>query len=393
MGDIISYLKRQRDYKFSEEPFNEVDALILSQFIYLKLEDLIPSPSAKEKNAILYEIGNRMDYEKVFEDKRRAKNNKMLFKLMAESRRYRNMQLNYFSNITSITAETQFAALTCFLEEGPAVVVYRGTDESLVGWKEDFNMFFKKPVTGQNLSELYLQTVSGLMEGSFYLAGHSKGGNFAVYAAMNVPEQVQERIEKVYTFDNPGFRPEILESIDFNRIKAKILKFLPKSSFFGMFLESEEEYQVVDCIGKGVKQHNPYHWLVEGNLLKREKELDYASQMLNETFNEWLYQLEDEELYCFAEVWYQILRKANMTTVLDFMKDPAKNIVKLMGVIRDTEEETKECAKEIALVLMEMRKENREYKRKDVKNRLQKMIKNNEIKEAAILIKEKDTEK
>lgn len=374
MGDIISYIKRQGDNQFSEEPFNEVDALILSQFIYLKLDGLVPSASEKKKNIFLYEAANHMNYEKVFEDKRYAKNNKALLKVMAESRRYRNMQLNYFSSITSITAETQFAAITCFLEGGPNVVIYRGTDETLVGWKEDFNMFFKEPVTGQSLSGIYLQTVSGLINDQFIIAGHSKGGNFAVYAAMNAGDEVQEKIEKVYTFDSPGFRPEILESVDFNKIRSKIIKFLPRSSFFGMFLESEEEYQVVDCISKGVKQHNPYHWQVDGTKLKKAKELDYASLMLNETFNDWLYGLSDEELRCFAEVWYKILRKANLNTVLDFMKEPGKNLVKLTEAIKETDNETKECAREIAMSLMEMVKEHRERKRFQMKAQIEKMI-------------------
>lgn len=374
MSDIISYLKRKKDYSFSEEPFNEVDALVLSQFIYLKLDDLVPFTSEKRENVMLYDVANRMDYEKVFGDKRYAKSNKLLLRAMVESRRYRGMQLNYFSSITSIVAETQFAAITCFLEGGPIIIVYRGTDETLVGWKEDFNMFFKEPVTGQNLSEIYLQSVSKLINQKFSLAGHSKGGNFAVYAAMKASDEVQDRIEKVYTFDNPGFRPEILQSVDFNKVRSKISKFIPRSSFFGMFLESEEEYQVVECSSKGVKQHNPFQWQVEDNTFRKGKELDHGSLILKETFNEWLYGLEDDELRCFAEVWYQVLRKANMVTVLDFMKDPAKNLVKLAEVIKETDEETKECAKEITLSLMEMAREHREKKRSNFKLQIEKLI-------------------
>lgn len=374
MGHIISYVKRQKENSFLELPFNEVDALILSQFIYLKLDNLIPTPSEKKPGVYLYEITNRMDYDKVFEDKRYAKDNKALLKAMVESKRYRRMQLNYFSQITSVTVETQFAAMTCFLENGPTVIVYRGTDETLVGWKEDFNMFFKEPVTGQSLSSLYLKQVSEMIEGGFLVVGHSKGGNFAVYASMNAPDEVQQRIERVYSFDSPGFRPEILESVDFNKIKGRISKFLPRASFFGMILQSQEEYQVVDCSSVGIMQHNPYNWQVEGEKLKRIEELDKGSVFVNETFNQWLYGLNDEELHLFAEIWYHTLRQANVNTVLDFFKEPAKSLAKLAEVIKETDEDTKEQVKELALSLIKAVHEHREKKTLSIKARLGKIM-------------------
>lgn len=374
MSHIVSYVKRHKEHDFLELPFNEVDALILSQFIYLKLDNLIPIPSERKNNVFLYEISNRMDYDKVFEDKRYAKDNKALLKAMVDSKRYRRMQLNYFSQITSVAAETQFAAMTCFLENGPTVVVYRGTDETLVGWKEDFNMFFKEPVTGQSLSSLYLNQVSVIMEGNFFVTGHSKGGNFAVYASMNATDEVQNRIERVYSFDSPGFRPEILESIDFNKIKDRIIKFLPRSSFFGMMLQSEEEYEVIDCSSVGVMQHNPYNWQVEGEHLKRIKELDKRSLFMNETFNEWLYSLNDEELHSFADIWYHTLRQANVTTVLDFFKEPAKSLTKLAEVIKETDEGTKERVKELAVSLIKVVHEHREKKGPSIKAQLEKIM-------------------
>ena len=374
MSHIVSYLKRQKEYSFSDKPFNEVDALILSQFVYLKLDNLIPNTSEKKEWVYLYDISNRMNYDKVFEDKRYAKDNKALLKAMVESRRYRNMRLNYFSQITSVAAETQFAAITCFLEEGPIVIVYRGTDETLVGWKEDFNMFFKEPVMGQSLSRMYLKQVSELIEGHFIITGHSKGGNFAVYASMNAEEEIQERIDQVYSFDSPGFRPEILESVDFNKIKEKIHKFLPKSSFFGMILQSNEDYEVVDCSSVGLMQHNLYKWQVEGERLKRNKELDKSSLFLNETFNEWLYGLNEDELHAFAEIWYSALRQANVTTILDFMKEPAKSLTKLAGVIKETDEETKTCVKELTLSLIKVVHEHREKKGLSLRAQLERFV-------------------
>lgn len=369
----MSYVKRNQKSTFEALPFNEVDALVLSQFIYLKLDGVIPSVSEKKESVYLYEIADSLDYEKVFMDERYRKDNKELFKTMLESKRFRRMRMNYFSDITSVLAETQFSAMTVFLEGGPTVVIYRGTDETMVGWKEDFNMIFKEPVTGQSLSAMYLQQVSQLFEGRFIVTGHSKGGNFAIYSSMNIEEPVQNRIEKVYSFDSPGFRPEILESIDFNKIKDRIIKYLPHSSIFGVLLQSKETYQIVECFSIGVLQHNPYNWQVSENEFKKVDKLDPGSVFLNETYNEWLYSLSDEELQAYSEIWYKIMQDANITTMLQFTKEPGKALISLIDAIKETDDKTKEMAKNLAHGLIEVAKENvRYYAKKYIKKKTKK---------------------
>lgn len=361
MDHIVSYVKRQSEDSFADVPFNEVDALVLSQFVYLKLDGVIPTISEKKEAVCLYEIANTMDYDKVFMDERYRKDNLELFQTMADSRRFRGMRMNFFSDITSVLAETQFSAMTVFLEEGPAVIIYRGTDETMVGWKEDFNMCFKEPVMGQSLSAMYLQQVSERIQGDFVVSGHSKGGNFAVYAAMNVEEKVQNRIQRVYSFDSPGFRPEILESVDFNRIKERIIKFLPHSSIFGMLFQSKENYQVVECDSVGIFQHNPYNWRVSELEFKKVDKLDRGSVFLNETFNEWLFSLNEEELHAFAESWYMIMQDAKITNMLEFTKAPGKTLMQLIDAIRETDDKTKEMSKELARGLIAVAGENIRY--------------------------------
>jgi len=368
MSHIVSYIKRQQENTFQDVPFNEVDALVLAQFVYLKWDGIVPTMSEKRESVYLCDLADRMDYEHVFLDERYRKDNVELFEAMVESKRYRRMRMNYFSDITSLLAETQFSAMTVFLEDGPTVVIYRGTDETMVGWKEDFNMSFKEPVTGQSLSALYLQQVSEHIDGNYIVLGHSKGGNFAVYASMNVEDEVQDRIEKVYSFDSPGFRPEILESVDFNKIKDRIIKYLPHSSIFGVLLQSKENYQIVECFSIGVLQHNPYNWQVSGNEFKKLDKLDRGSVFLNETYNEWLYGLSDEELHAYSEIWYQIMQEANITTMLEFTKEPGKTLISLIDAIRETDDKTKEMAKELARGLVEVAKENiRYYAKKYIK--------------------------
>lgn len=360
LNNIVSYVKEYGHLDFTQMAFNEVDALVLCQFIYLKLDDLVPHYEDKnEKPPIkLCHMVQVMDEERVFIDQRYEKDNRELLEVLLESLRFRGMGLHYHSNIVSILAETQFSAITIFLENGPNVIVYRGTDESIVGWKEDFNMFFCRPVVGQDLSTLYLKQVTEAVEGDFIVTGHSKGGNFAVYASMNVEESIQKRIQTVYSFDSPGFRPEILESVDFNKIKSKIQKYVPHSCIVGMVLQSKEPYRVVECSSKGFGQHNPYNWQTEGAHFKEKEDVAEGSKIFSETINQWLLGLSDEELYAFVEIWYEVAKAADVRDLLEFGKAPGRTLHRIRIAMRDLDAEKKEMGKNLLLSLLQLGREN-----------------------------------
>ncbi len=356
MENIITYIKNYGHLDYTQMAFNEVDALVLCQFIYLKLDELVPHYGEKEqKQPInLCRMKQIMDENKVFIDSRYQEDNRKLFEAMLESFRFRGMELNYYSNIVSVTAETQFSAVTVFLENGPTVIVYRGTDETIVGWKEDMNMCFCRPVVGQDLSARYMRQVSEAIEGDFLVAGHSKGGNFAVYASMNVEEEVQNRIRCVYSFDSPGFRPEILDSVDFNKIKSRIRKYVPHSCVVGMVLQSKEPYRVVECSSIGFFQHNPYNWHVEGTHFKEREDVSEGSKIFSETINEWLLGLNDEELHAVVELWYELTKAADIKDLLEISRSPGKSLHRLRQALNEMEGEKKKQWRDIMLNLLRL---------------------------------------
>ncbi|MGN0307943.1 MAG: Mbeg1-like protein [Lachnospiraceae bacterium] len=366
MDNIISYVEKNQNCSFEQLPFNEVDALVLSQFIYMKLDGLVPHHEDRYRvePLRLCHMAALMDEEKVFIDKRYEKDNRALLSAMLGSVRYVDMQMHFYSNIVSVAAETQFSAITIFLDNGPTVVVFRGTDESLVGWKEDFNMCFSEPVTGQELSARYLKQVGDELKGSFMIAGHSKGGNFAVYASMNVEEEIQNRIERVYSFDGPGFRPEILASVDFEKIKTRIHKYLPHSCLVGMLLQSQEPYRVVECSSVGFMQHNPYNWHIEDDHFKELEDVADSSKLFNETINQWLLGLDEEELHGFAEIWYEIAKSAHVKDLLEVAEAPGKTMHDLWEATRNLDEEKKQMGKKLITSLLQLSRENRKNAKK-----------------------------
>ncbi len=245
MGTVLDYIKEYGKYSFQEKPMTEVDSLALCQLSYLKFDGMVPDVKERCPSVTLESLKEHPDYEKLFADVRYEEVNRALIEGMLAAERFRDLQLNCYVNEIEKECETQFSAVTYTLNDGTVYVAYRGTDETLVGWKEDFNMAFLSPVPGQKFSVGYLNAVAERIQGPFYLGGHSKGGNLAVYAAMNCNPEIQERILKIFSMDGPGFRPEVMEACGYERIADRVVKILPHSSLVGMLFESDMRYKVV----------------------------------------------------------------------------------------------------------------------------------------------------
>ena len=151
-----------------------------------------------------------------------------------------DIRLNHYIDLISDKWEMQFSAVTAYLADGLTHVLFRGTDETMIGWKEDFNMAFMTPVPAQVKAVDYLHYAAERIRGGFSVGGHSKGGNLAVYSAMKCSRLVRERITSIYSQDGPGFTKETLEDGDFDAIKDRIQKYVPHSSIIGMLFQTQE---------------------------------------------------------------------------------------------------------------------------------------------------------
>ena len=358
MGNIVSYLEEYGHLSFTDLPFNEVDALILSQFSYLKFDGLIPKITDEKSSVSFLHLAGHMDEMVVFSDERYEKDNRLLFEQMLNSKRFSSAYFNYYASIIDENVETQFCAFTCFLEQELPVVIYRGTDENFVGWKEDFNMAFKKPVPGQHLAKLYLNQVGGLVFSDFMVCGHSKGGNLAVYSSMNTYPDIRNRIKRIYSFDGPGFRPEILISEDYDTVADKIEKYIPKSSLVGMLLEEHEDYLVVDSYSVGVLQHNPFTWRVKDASFVSREEVYKGRMFMNEALNQWILALNDEQLELFGETLFYILEGCEMKNMVEVAQDWKKGINNMIRASKEVDADTKDKIYEILRILGDIVKDN-----------------------------------
>lgn len=355
-GTIINYVKEYGEYSFSEVPMNDVDSLVLCQFSYLKFDGLVPDVRANGRSVSIEEIAVHADYEKLFADERYEKDNRALFEAMLASRRFHNLRLNCYINIIEKEWETQFSAVTFLLDDGTLYVAFRGTDETIVGWKEDFNMAFLSPVPGQAYSAKYLNMVTGKLHKPFYVGGHSKGGNLAVYSAMKCIPKIQERIIKVYNMDGPGFRPEVLSECRYNEIADRVVKILPRSSLVGMIFEKDIRYRVVDSKTFGLAQHNPYTWIVKDGKFVEVDGIYERRQLMNNALNEWILSLDEGRLRTFVDTLYQVISAAEAESLIDFAADWKKSMNKVLSALKEVDEQTESMLKETVKSLFEITK-------------------------------------
>lgn len=365
--NMIDYVKKQGSLTFAESKFNDVDSLVLSQFSYLKFDGMVPDIDSGMEGVTVKELSERKDREKLFADERYRDVNTQLFDAMAASERYRGMKVNLYENIIDPAKETQFSAMTFFPEGAKAYVAFRGTDETIVGWKEDFNMAFMEPVMGQLIGVKYLNHAAGSFDGPFYVGGHSKGGNFAVFSAMRCEPSVQERIVRIFSHDGPGFRPEILRSDEYERIEGRVCKILPHSSLVGMLLQNQEDYEVVESKGLGVMQHNPFKWMIKDGDFVRVKDIYHGRKVMDEALNEWILKLDEEHLRLFVDTLFQVIAGAETDNLIDFTVEWKKSAAGVLNAIKEIDDGTKEILKDVLKELLEITSERMKDKLKERK--------------------------
>lgn len=343
-SDLIEYVRIYGNLSLAECPFTTEDALALSEFCYLKFESIVGGLD-KEPMTLL-DVNRHPNRADLFMDKRYVRDNSALYEAILESDRFRDMTVGYHVNEIDYDKGTQFSAITFFLPDGRAAVTFRGTDETMVGWQEDFEMVLKKPIYGQQLAVQYLADVAKRTTGRMIVLGHSKGGNLSVYSTMKCEDDVLNRIDQIYNFDGPGFRPEVLVENNYERIKPKVLKFIPKSSPVGLLLDTPGEAVIIEAKTMGATQHNPYNWIIkEGKLQKTT--LTEQHELMMQTFNEWMLSLDDERLPQFVSTLCWLLDATAAETTIEFQDDVAAHARALFKAGQEVDDEMKEKTQEL----------------------------------------------
>ena len=331
--NMLDYLEWRGDLPFERDPFNEVDALILSLISYYEFEQfyqvatdvrgytLAEYVNLHEDNVQIFgEIDKNIDIENDIVPRKTAP---FVLCKAVKTERFANIRIVDFRNIFDEERVIQFAAVTFELSDGIRVVAYRGTDSSIIGWKEDCMLSYLREIPGQAEAVRYFNEADSGKK--YYIVGHSKGGNEALYTYVKMKEERVGDVLAVYNFDGPGFLDKIQDTPRYLEGKEKIHTFVPSSSIVGMLLEHVKDYIAVKSQGYGIKQHNPLFWEVCRANLVTEVDNVWVRDVAEHTFSEFLKEMTNEERKFVTENVFSIVSSCGAKSFAELYEHPFRN--------------------------------------------------------------------
>lgn len=337
--DLFDYMTWRGDLTMEQDSFNKIDAMILSRLSYVPFELAMEQKS--EKMVSIRTIAKTLlatpDLEERVLDKREID----LLKAIQNTKRFGELEACEYSNIYDEVSETQFSAIAVRIEKGTWCLVYRGTDDTLIGWKEDMNMAYTFPIAGQELARIYVEEFAEKHRGKLILCGHSKGGNIAAYAASFCKSRVQDRISDVYNYDGPGFVPQVLEYSGYEAMSERIHTFLPQDSFFGVMMGRLEKPTVVHSTGTFLYQHSVYTWEVVGKEFCYEVSTTESSKNTNEALGTWLYQMNRAQRETFFELLFSLVADTEAKTIGDLAANWAETSKIIFSKMHSLDDDSK----------------------------------------------------
>lgn len=345
MANLFDYVKWRGDITFSQVPFNSIDALMLSHLSYSIFDGFLTESFEDQKTLaqISEDFKNAPDFEQ-------RKNigfliNKQTMDLLfacAESERFKDVRICGYKTIYSEEKIEQFAAMT-YLAGGKTLISYRGTDDSLIGWREDFNIVWQKTIPAQEAAMDYIKIASDYFDGKLTVIGHSKGGNLVINTAVNCDENIQNRIEKLYNFDGPGFSADFFQQKKYLAIKDRLISVYPEFSIVGMVFRHPEDFTIVKSTGFAVMQHDALTWQIMGSDFDKADDFKDESKFFYRAFNDWVDGLTSDQTKKFVNALWDVIEASGVKTNNDLQDNAisctAKMIVKLSSLDRETKKE------------------------------------------------------
>ena len=348
MANILDYIMWRGDLSFKNDKLNELDKLIFARMSYLPFKEI--NFTGKET---IKDLSTK--FMKVKKEKYLWPVDDKLIEMLGESNRFQNLEVSDYHEIMDEKAEKQYASIVIHLPNNEKYVSFRGTDSSIVGWKEDFNMSFLYNIPSQLEAVKYLNEIGKKYPDSkLIIGGHSKGGNVAVYSAIYAEKTVKSRIKEIINAEGPGFSENVIKDSKYAEIKDRIKTYIPQESIIGRILEHEEDYIVIRSNQKGILQHDIYSWEVGPTFLIQIKEVNHESQMMNNLTNEWFRTTTPEARERVINVLYEVLEKSDVKKTSDIPKALLKNTKVVLNNLKSMNEEDRKEVEKMLNQIMEL---------------------------------------
>lgn len=330
MGNIMDYISWRGDLTFAQSPFNEVDNLILACFSYVNL-DRIPAVTRQkgiELKRLVKEFKKLHTIKELEADKSFIRLAPFMMFDMAESVRFGNCVIRNYVNEIVTEAEQQFSAVEIVLDDGTSYISFRGTDDTIIGWKEDFNLS-TGVVPAQKRAVEYMQRISDKASGMLRVGGHSKGGNLAIYGSV-MCKSVHDKILEIYSNDGPGFSKEFQESPETAEMMPKIIRIIPEYSIIGTLLEHEKQPIIVASTSRGLLQHDGFSWEVQGPGLVRRDSLNKTALRFIEILHKWIDGMDMEQKRLLIEDLFATLQASGYENLSEVQSGGLKSLAAMV---------------------------------------------------------------
>lgn len=336
MENIYDYLDKYGNKTFDEVEYTEIDNLVFTQISYLNFNNIV---SFNEDKIKLNDAYNKFITKKYKHVSRKRLN---IFKTIKDMKRYKDLLLSNY--IYKLTEEEQFGALSIDINENLRCVVFEGTDDTIVGWKEDFTMSYLSIIPSAKDATNYLNKVSKYTK-KLIITGHSKGGYLSLISAMNSNLFTKMKIEKIYSLDGPGIKKEELNSRKFNSIKNKYIKIIPKCSIIGRLFYDIDNPIICDAKAIGLLGHSVFTWVLEDKQFKRS-ELTKFSIDLDNNFTSWIESYSEDEIKYFCNYIFLLLDRFNFKMTYDLKNIDSNTYLEILKYIKNTDPKVKKMLEE-----------------------------------------------
>ncbi|CDA52115.1 putative uncharacterized protein [Clostridium sp. CAG:533] len=270
MFTIYDYLDYYKNCSFEEVGFNQMDAMLFACLVYLPIKSFSENKSYKDFVSYAYTF-YKDDYSGVMKPSSFALLNKIKI-----SKRYENIIISNFKNVRN--NDTQFGAMSVRFNDN-LLIAFKGSDSSLISWIENLRLNYQYPTYTQSKGIKYAKDNILDSDKNVYLVGHSKGGNLAMCAGMEIPSGLRDKVKVIYNFDGPGFLKKEYEK-KFNLIKEKVVNIVPTGSVVGMCLYNDN-FKSVKSKDLAFGEHYPVGWGVFGEFFVKTS-LSRVSKQIHE---------------------------------------------------------------------------------------------------------------
>ncbi len=324
MADIFEYVNRFGSFRFTNMGVTEADNAVFSRLAYL---DLSPFTGRT--------LGEAAEGYKMTDESNKVINDTYrLLKTAGNTIRFGYITISDCRETVSENLQTAFFAVTFSLNADTNIIAFRGTDDRIVSFYEDAKLAYAFPIASQTTALGYVTEQLAQRDGKFFLAGHSKGGNLAVFAFLFLRDEEKERIIRVYNNDGPGFPQEIADILFTRKNCEKIFNLLPEDSIIGRMLSDGGKVKIIKSTASGAAQHNIFTWEINGSGFSEAKRFSMLSEYMEDTLTQSLESLPPERMKDAAAAVFEIAKNSGIKTLKDINIRNYRSLIPAVSELR-----------------------------------------------------------